>query len=90
MTAGSDTGGRTIRSAGRAFTVLRMLADHDQLGIGEIAARLDVSHATAHRLVSTCVQHQLAEQISAHGKYRLRAGVTLWPQEGDTHSEPSP
>lgn len=86
MSVVSDADGRTIRSASRALAVLRMLADHDQLGIGEIAARLHVSHATAHRLVSTCVQHQLAEQVTPHGKYRLRAGVTLWPEQDGARS----
>jgi DNA-binding IclR family transcriptional regulator len=65
----------TIQSVDRALTVLRMLAKHGELGVTDIAKRLKVHKSTAFRLVTTLEQHDLVEQHSERGKYRLGVGV---------------
>nr|WP_042184111.1 IclR family transcriptional regulator [Kibdelosporangium sp. MJ126-NF4]CEL16079.1 Transcriptional regulator, IclR family [Kibdelosporangium sp. MJ126-NF4]CTQ94005.1 Transcriptional regulator, IclR family [Kibdelosporangium sp. MJ126-NF4] len=68
-------GGSTIQSVDRALTVLRLLARHGELGVTEIATRLEVHKSTAFRLVTTLEQHDLVEQHTDRGKYRLGVGV---------------
>src|SRR5687768_17583316 len=65
----------TIQSVDRALTVLSLLARHGELGVTEIAARLDVHKSTAFRLVTTLELHELVEQNTDRGKYRLGIGV---------------
>jgi DNA-binding IclR family transcriptional regulator len=65
----------TIQSVDRALTVLRMLAKHGEMGVTDIARQLKVHKSTAFRLVTTLELHDLVEQHSERGKYRLGVGV---------------
>jgi DNA-binding IclR family transcriptional regulator len=65
----------TIQSVDRALTVLSLLARHGELGVTEIAEELDVHKSTAFRLVTTLEVHDLVEQQTDRGKYRLGVGV---------------
>lgn len=67
--------GSTIQSVDRALTVLRLLARHGELGVTEIAAKLKVHKSTAFRFVTTLEMHDLVEQHTERGKYRLGVGV---------------
>jgi DNA-binding IclR family transcriptional regulator len=64
-----------VQSVDRALTVLSLLARHGELGVTELAADLGVHKSTAFRLVSTLVAHDLVEQVSERGKFRLGVGV---------------
>jgi DNA-binding IclR family transcriptional regulator len=64
-----------VQSVDRALTVLDILAQHGELGVTEIAARLDVHKSTAFRLVGALEQHRLVEQLGERGKYRLGFGI---------------
>jgi DNA-binding IclR family transcriptional regulator len=64
-----------IQSVDRALTVLTLLAQHGELGVTEIAALLAVHKSTAFRLVSTLERHELVEQHTGRGKYRLGVGL---------------
>ena len=59
----------------RALTVLSHLAKDGELGITELANRLGVHKSTAFRLVATLEAHDLVEQNSERGRYRLGIGV---------------
>jgi DNA-binding IclR family transcriptional regulator len=65
----------TIQSVDRALTVLRLLAQHGELGVTDIAKKLNVHKSTAFRLVTTLETHDLVEQHNERGKYRLGVGV---------------
>lgn len=65
----------TIQSVDRALTVLRLLARYGELGVTEIAAKLNVHKSTAFRFVTTLERHDLVEQHTDRGKYRLGVGV---------------
>ncbi len=65
----------TIQSVDRALTVLRLLARYGELGVTDIARKLKVHKSTAFRLVTTLELHDLVEQHSDRGKYRLGVGV---------------
>jgi DNA-binding IclR family transcriptional regulator len=64
-----------VQSVDRALTILELLARHGELGVTELAAGLGVHKSTAFRLVSVLEQHQLVEQFSERGKYRLGFGI---------------
>jgi DNA-binding IclR family transcriptional regulator len=74
---GADAHGpaNQVQSVDRALTVLDILAQHGELGVTEIAARLDVHKSTAFRLVGALEQHRLVEQLGERGKYRLGFGI---------------
>jgi DNA-binding IclR family transcriptional regulator len=57
------------------LTVLTLLARHGELGVTELALLLDVHKSTAFRLGTTLEQHELVEQHSDRGKYRLGIGL---------------
>jgi DNA-binding IclR family transcriptional regulator len=71
---GSASGG-LVQSVDRALGVLDMLAKHGELGVTEIATELGVHKSTAFRLVATLEAHDLVEQVSDRGKFRLGVGV---------------
>lgn len=54
-----------------ALELLDAFADDEELGVTEVAQRLDVAKSTAHRLLSTLAEGGLIEQSSATGRYRL-------------------
>jgi len=67
--------GGGVQSVDRALTVLSHLAKDGELGITELAGRLGVHKSTAFRLVATLEAHDLVEQNSERGRYRLGIGV---------------
>lgn len=64
-----------VQTVDRALTVLEILAQAGELGVTEIAARLDVHKSTAFRLLGALEQHRLVEQLGERGKYRLGFGI---------------
>ena len=64
-----------VQSVDRALTILQMLAESGELGVTEIAARLDVHKSTAFRLLGSLEQHRLVKQLGERGKYRLGFGI---------------
>jgi DNA-binding IclR family transcriptional regulator len=72
---GAEPGQTVVQSVDRALTVLSLLARRGELGVTELAAVLGVHKSTAFRLVSTLLVHDLVEQISDRGKFRLGVGV---------------
>jgi DNA-binding IclR family transcriptional regulator len=74
-TAVDGQGSPLVQSVDRALSVLWLLAKHGELGVTELAADLGVHKSTAFRLVSTLEAHDLVEQVSERGKFRLSVGV---------------
>ncbi|SMC96601.1 IclR family transcriptional regulator [Kibdelosporangium aridum] len=74
MTVNGESGS-TIQSVDRALTVLQLLARYGELGVTEIATKLKVHKSTAFRLVTTLESHDLVEQHTDRGKYRLGVGI---------------
>lgn len=68
-------GSAVVQSVDRALSVLWLLARHGELGVTELAADLGVHKSTAFRLVSTLEAHDLVEQVSDRGKFRLGVGL---------------
>ncbi len=64
-----------VQSVDRALRILGMLAQHEALGVTEVASSLGVHKSTAFRLMATLESHDLVEQRSDRGKYRLSGGV---------------
>jgi DNA-binding IclR family transcriptional regulator len=65
-----------IQSIERAAAVLRLLArGSGRLGVGDIAAALDLAKPTAHGILRTLQGVGFVEQDAATGKYRLGAAV---------------
>ncbi|GIH67889.1 IclR family transcriptional regulator [Sphaerimonospora thailandensis] len=71
----SGTGESAVQSVDRALTILKLLARDGELGISELAVELGVHRSTAFRLVATLESHDLVEQDSERGRYRLGVGV---------------
>lgn len=67
--------GRPVAAVERALAVLEILADEADLGVNEIARRLDVSASSASRLLGTLADRGLVERVPSTGRYRL--GVRL-------------
>ncbi|MGB3764464.1 MAG: IclR family transcriptional regulator [Ornithinimicrobium sp.] len=64
-----------VQSVDRALSVLTVLARSGESGVTEIARELGVHKSTVFRLVATLEAHDLVEQHSDRGKYRLGVGV---------------
>lgn len=64
-----------VQSVSRAARILELLGEESSLTISEISRRLDVHRSTAFRLLGTLEQHDLVEQESAGGAYRLGFGL---------------
>ena len=58
-----------VQSVDRAITVLELIAEHGEAGVGELAAALAVHHSTALRLLGVLVEHGLVEQVGDRGSY---------------------
>lgn len=67
--------GAAVQSVDRALTILKLLARDGELGVSELAASLGVHRSTAFRLVATLESHDLVEQDSDRGRYRLGVGL---------------
>lgn len=74
-TVPTEGGAAAVQSVDRALTILELLAADGRLGVGEIAALLDVHKSTASRLLATLEAHGLAEQLPDRGRYQLGLGV---------------
>ncbi len=64
-----------VQSVDRAVTILKMLADDEELTVSEVAERLQVHVSTASRLVSGLRAHDLVERSEATGSLRLGVGL---------------
>lgn len=60
----------TIQSVERAFTILELLCQKNELGISELSREIGLGKSTIHRMISTLCSKQLVEKTSS-GKYRL-------------------
>ncbi|HEX6022887.1 MAG TPA: IclR family transcriptional regulator [Solirubrobacter sp.] len=60
-----------VQSLERALDLLEALADADELGVSEIAARTGLVPSTAHRLLGTLVARGYAAQSPGTGRYLL-------------------
>lgn len=63
------------QSSGPAVSILDLLAGAGELGVTELARRLDVHKSTASRLVAALEKSELVEQVDARGGYRLGVGL---------------
>lgn len=67
---------QTIQSVERAVAVLRSFSEAEpELGVTEIACRLDLHKSTVSRILATLQQEGLASQNPDNGKYRLGLGL---------------
>jgi DNA-binding IclR family transcriptional regulator len=64
-----------IQSVDRAVRILLALQGERRLGIGELAARLDLAPSTAHGIVKTLAVHNLVVQDPGSGRYQLGPAV---------------
>jgi DNA-binding IclR family transcriptional regulator len=65
-----------VQSLDRALEMLGMLADAGgEMGVSDLARRLEVHKATTSRLLSTLREHGLVEQSPVSEKYRLGRGL---------------
>jgi IclR family acetate operon transcriptional repressor len=60
-----------VQSLERALDLLEALADTDEVGVSELAARTGLVPSTAHRLLGTLVSRGYAAQSPASGRYLL-------------------
>lgn len=76
--AGERSGGRTrLSSVTTAIRLLKAFGVEDrEIGISELAKRLDVSKSTVHRVASTLLSEGLLEQNPETDRYRL--GIALF------------
>lgn len=63
------------QSLDRAVTVLKLLADDEELTISDVAAQLEVHVSTASRLVGGLRAHDLVERSETTGNLRLGVGL---------------
>lgn len=59
----------------RALQILELLTDSPSLGTSAIARKLGVHRSTASRLLTTLESHDVVEQVSDRGEYRLGLGL---------------
>ncbi len=74
MRRGAAGGGRqseALRSVGTALDVLECFAVDGELGVSDIARRLDIAKSTAHRLLTTLASRGMVSQNPENGQYRL-------------------
>ena len=64
-----------VQSVDRAVTILKMLAEDEELTVSDVAERLQVHVSTASRLVSGLRAHDLVERSEATGSLRLGVGL---------------
>ncbi len=75
-TGDEETGAALVQSVDRALTILEILADHrEDVSLGDLATHLGVHKSTVFRLLGTLQVHDLVEQQSERGRYRLGLGV---------------
>lgn len=64
-----------VQSVERAIQILELLRDGPSLTMSEISRHLEVHRSTVFRLLATLEAHDLVEQESAQGAYRLSFGL---------------
>lgn len=65
-------GRRTLSSVANAARMLKQFTSMDRdLGVTELAARLDLGKSTVHRLLATLAEERFVEQDDETGRYRL-------------------
>lgn len=64
-----------VQSVDRALQILEILGAKGESGVTEIATELDIHKSTASRLLAALLSHNLVEQISDRGRYRLGIGL---------------
>ncbi len=71
-------GARTrLSSVTNALRLLKVFSDQDsEIGISDLARRVNLAKSTVHRLASSLVEEGMLEQTEREGKYRL--GLTLF------------
>ncbi|WOP17813.1 IclR family transcriptional regulator [Raineyella sp. LH-20] len=65
-----------LKSVGTALDVLECFSVDGELGVSDIARRLDIAKSTAHRLLSTMASRRIVERNPRTGRYRL--GIHLF------------
>lgn len=76
MSTGSALRNGRVQSLDRALELLELLATNGgEMGVSELARRLEVHKSTAFRLLATLQDHGLVEQNAATEKYRLGYGL---------------
>ncbi|MCD6640605.1 MAG: IclR family transcriptional regulator [Nocardioides sp.] len=60
-----------LRSVNIALDVLECFATDTQLGVSDVARRLDIAKSTAHRMLTVLTARGFTEQVPSTGKYRL-------------------
>lgn len=64
-----------IQSVDRALRILTVLQGSRRMGLGEIAARLELPPSTVHGIVRTLLAHGMVVQERDSGRYRLGPAV---------------
>lgn len=70
-----STNANPVQSVERAIQILELLRDGPSLTMSEISRHLEVHRSTVFRLLATLESHDLVEQESARGAYRLSFGL---------------
>lgn len=60
-----------LKSVASALDLLDCFLDDEELGVTDVARRLNVAKSTAHRLLTTLASRGLVEQNPENGRYRL-------------------
>lgn len=71
----NDSKDSPVQSVDRAVSILDLLAGEGELGVTELARRLEVHKSTASRLVAALEKWDLVEQVEGRGGYRLGVGL---------------
>ena len=82
MPASSASRNRLSSVANAAQVLKSFSANHPTWGVSELAAHLDLSTSTVHRLLSTLADEGVLEQEAESGRYRL-ARCSTWPGHAD-------
>src|SRR2546428_6098970 len=91
MSTGFVLRNNRVQSLGRALEMLDLLAKAGgELGVTELARRLEVHKSTASRLLATLQEHGLVEQNPASEKYRLGYGLVRLAGAVVAELEPAP
>ncbi|MEI6404763.1 MAG: IclR family transcriptional regulator [Actinomycetes bacterium] len=64
-----------VQSVDRALQILAIISDKGESGVTEIATELGVHKSTASRLMSALLEHNMVEQVSERGRFRLGLGL---------------
>jgi IclR family transcriptional regulator, KDG regulon repressor len=80
-----DPGLQSVRNAARLLR--EFTGDRRELGVTDVARRLDISTSTAFRLLTTLAEERLLERDGVGGRYRLgmamyELGMTVFPRTG--------